>query len=320
MDINKEDKILIIGAGGQIGLELLEELNKIYGSSNVVAADIKSLAAFNDNAFETLDVLNADALLNIVKKHGIKQVYLLAALLSATAEKNPLFAWQLNMQGLFNVLELAREKYISKVYWPSSIAAFGPTTPRVNTPQFTVMEPSTVYGISKQAGERWCEYYFHKYGVDVRSLRYPGLIGYKSAPGGGTTDYAVHIFHEALAKGRYECFLAENTALPMMYMPDAIRATLQLMHAPANQVKIRGSYNLAGISFSPKEISQQIKSHIPSFSITYKPDFRQEIAESWPQSINDLEAREHWGWSPQYDLAGMVKDMLVHLNQKKAVL
>lgn len=314
--INKEDKILIIGAGGQIGLELLEELNKIYGSSNVVASDIRPAAAFSNNAFETLDVLNAEALKNIVKKHGIRQIYLLAALLSATAEKNPLFAWQLNMQGLFNVLELAREKHISRVYWPSSIAAFGPTTPRVDTPQYTVMEPATVYGISKQAGERWCEYYFNKYQVDIRSLRYPGLIGYKSAPGGGTTDYAVHIFHEALSKGKYECFLAENTALPMMYMPDAIRATLELMHAPAEQVRIRGSYNLAGISFTPREIAAEIKKHINSFSITYNPDFRQQIAESWPSSINDQQAREHWGWKPQYTLETMVSDMFSHLGTK----
>jgi nucleoside-diphosphate-sugar epimerase len=317
MSINKEDKILIIGAGGQIGLELLEELNKIYGSSNVVAADIRSSNAFSDNPFETLDVLNAEALFNIVKKHGIRQVYLLAALLSATAEKNPLFGWQLNMQGLFNILDLAKEKHLTKVYWPSSIAAFGPTTPRVNTPQYTVMEPSTVYGISKQAGERWCEYYFNKYGVDVRSLRYPGLIGYKSAPGGGTTDYAVHIFHEALAKGSYECFLAENTALPMMYMPDAIRATIQLMHAPAEQVKIRGSYNLGGISFDPKQVADEIKKHIPSFTISYKPDFRQQIAESWPQSIDDSEARRDWGWKPEYDLGKMVQDMLINLGEKK---
>jgi nucleoside-diphosphate-sugar epimerase len=314
MNINKEDKILIIGAGGQIGLELLEELNKIYGPSNVVAADIKSSGAFAHNPFETLDVLNAESLFNIIKKHGIKQVYLLAALLSATAEKNPLFAWQLNMQGLFNVLDLAKEKYLSKVYWPSSIAAFGPTTPRINTPQYTVMEPSTVYGISKQAGERWCEYYFNKYNVDVRSLRYPGLIGYKSAPGGGTTDYAVHIFHEAIKKGSYECFLAEKTALPMMYMPDAIKATLQLMHAPAEQVKIRGSYNLAGISFTPEQIATEIKKHLPSFSITYKPDFRQEIADSWPQSMDDTEACQHWGWNPSFDLSGMVKDMLSNIR------
>lgn len=314
--INREDKILIIGAGGQIGLELLEELNRIYGSSNVVASDIRSSAAFSNNAFETLDVLNAEELKNIVKKHGIRQVYLLAALLSATAEKNPLFAWQLNMQGLFNVLELAREKLIDKVFWPSSIAVFGPSTPRINTPQYTVMEPSTVYGISKQAGERWCEYYFNKCGVDVRSLRYPGLIGYKTAPGGGTTDYAVHIFHEALKTGTYECFLSAQTALPMMYMPDAIRATIELMEAPAGQVKIRGSYNLGGISFTPEQIANEIRKHVPSFSITYRPDFRQQIAESWPGSIDDAEARRHWGWEPRYDLRSMVADMISHLGNK----
>lgn len=317
MEINKEDKVLIIGAGGQIGLELLEELNKLYGPSNVVAADIKASDAFSNNPFEVLDVLNKDALFNIVKKHGIKQVYLLAALLSATAEKNPLYAWHLNMQGLFNILDLAKEKHLSKVYWPSSIAAFGPTTPRVNTPQYTVMEPTTVYGISKQAGERWCEYYFNKYNVDVRSLRYPGLIGWKSAPGGGTTDYAVHIFHEAISKGTYECFLTENTVLPMMYMPDAIRATLEIMHASAQNIKIRGSYNLAGISFNPRQITEEIKKHIPSFTTSFKPDFRQEIAQSWPQSINDDISREHWGWKPQFGLQEMVNDMLLNLRQKK---
>jgi nucleoside-diphosphate-sugar epimerase len=320
MEINKEEKVLIIGAGGQIGLELLEELNKLYGPSNVVAADIKASDAFSNNPFEVLDVLNKDALFQIVKKHQIKQVYLLAALLSATAEKNPLFAWQLNMQGLFNVLDLAKEKHLTKVYWPSSIAAFGPTTPHQNTPQYTVMEPTTVYGISKQAGERWCEYYFNKYDVDVRSLRYPGLIGWKSAPGGGTTDYAVHIFHEALSKGKYECFLSETTALPMMYMPDAIRATIEIMHAPAENIKIRGSYNLAGISFNPNEIAAEIRKHIPDFSITYKPDFRQAIAESWPQSINDDISRQHWGWNPQYGLQEMVNDMLLNLKEKKVAL
>jgi nucleoside-diphosphate-sugar epimerase len=319
MEINKEEKILIIGAGGQIGLELLEELNKIYGSSNVVAADIKTSDAFSNNPFEVLDVLNKDALFQIVKKHQIKQVYLLAALLSATAEKNPLYAWQLNMQGLFNILDLAKEKHLAKVYWPSSIAAFGPTTPQQNTPQYTVMEPTTVYGISKQAGERWCEYYFNKYNVDVRSLRYPGLIGWKSAPGGGTTDYAVHIFHEALSKGTYECFLSENTALPMMYMPDAIRATIEIMHAPLENIKIRGSYNLAGISFNPNQIAAELKKHIPNFSITYKPDFRQQIAESWPQSINDDISRQHWGWNPQFGLTEMVNDMLLNLKEKKVV-
>lgn len=310
---NKEDKILIIGAGGQIGIELTEELNRLYGSSNVVAADLKPIGALQNNAFEKLDVLDKNSLYNVVKKHGIRQVYLLAALLSATGEQNPMFAWKLNMEGLFNVLDLAKEKQIDKVYWPSSIAVFGPTTPRTGTPQYTVMEPSTVYGISKQAGERWCEWYFHKYGVDVRSLRYPGLIGWKSAPGGGTTDYAVHIFHEALKHHSYDCFLKEDTVLPMMHMEDAIRATVELMHAPAEQVKIRGSYNVAGISFSPKDIAIEIKKHISDFTITYHPDFRQQIADSWPQSINDREAREHWHWKPAYDLTSLTENMLKNL-------
>jgi nucleoside-diphosphate-sugar epimerase len=315
MEVNKEDKVLIIGAGGQIGVELLEELNNLYGSSNVVAADIKKSDAFSNNAFEVLNVLDKNQLLDVVKKHGIKQVYLLAALLSATAEKNPLYGWQLNMQGLFNVLDLAKEKHIQKVYWPSSIAAFGTTTPKQNTPQYTIMEPATVYGISKQAGERWCEYYFLKYGVDVRSLRYPGLISYKSAPGGGTTDYAVHIFHEALKTKTYECFLSENTVLPMMYMPDAIKATVQIMHAPSDSVKIRGAYNIAGVSFDPKQIAVEIKKHIPDFTITYKPDFRQEIADTWPQSINDDEARAHWGWKNNFQLPEMVTSMLTNLKK-----
>lgn len=314
MEINVEDKVLIVGAGGQIGVELLEELNKLYGSSNVVAADIKQSSAFANNAFEVLDVLNKEQLFDIVKKHQIKQVYLLAALLSATAEKNPLYGWQLNMQGLFNVLELAKEGHVQKVYWPSSIAVFGPTTPKQNTPQYTVMEPTTVYGISKLAGERWCEYYFLKHGVDVRSIRYPGLISYKSAPGGGTTDYAVHIFHEALKNKSYECFLSEETALPMMYMPDAIRATIEIMHVPVEKIKIRGSYNLGGISFNPKQIAEEIKKHIPDFKITYKPDFRQQIADSWPQSIDDREAQTDWGWKNTYQLPEMVNSMLSNLK------
>ncbi|MGZ3882999.1 MAG: NAD-dependent epimerase/dehydratase family protein [Bacteroidia bacterium] len=313
---NKEDKILIIGGGGQIGIELTEALSKLYGSSNVIAADLKPIDALTDNPFEKLDVLDKEALFNIVKKHGIRQIYLLAALLSATGEQNPMFAWKLNMEGLFNVLDLAKEKHVDKVYWPSSIAVFGPTTPRLNTPQYTVMEPSTVYGISKQAGERWCNWYFNKFGVDVRSIRYPGLIGWKSAPGGGTTDYAVHIFYEALKNARYQCFLSENTMLPMMHMEDAIRATIELMHAPAEQIKIRGAYNLAGLSFSPKEIAAEIKKHIPSFEITYQPDFRQAIADSWPGSINDREAREQWGWAEQYNLQKLVENMLTNLMPK----
>jgi nucleoside-diphosphate-sugar epimerase len=310
---NKEDKILIIGSGGQIGIELAQELSLLYSAENVVVADLKPIIALPNNPFEQLDVLNKDALFAIVKKHNIKQIYLLAALLSATGEQNPMFAWKLNMEGLFNVLDLAKEKHITKVYWPSSIAVFGPTTPRINTPQYTVMEPSTVYGISKQAGERWCEWYFRKHNVDVRSLRYPGLIGWKSAPGGGTTDYAVHIFHEAIKNKSYECFLSANTALPMMHMEDAIRATIEIMHSPAENIKIRGSYNLAGISFTPDQIASEIRKHIPDFGISYKPDFRQEIADSWPQSILDDEAKKDWNWSMKYDLSSLVENMLVNL-------
>jgi nucleoside-diphosphate-sugar epimerase len=311
-----KDKILVIGAGGQIGKELVEELCKIYGSDNIIASDIKADA----NApctFEALDVMDAAGIATVVKKHNIKEVYLLAALLSATAEKFPEKGWKLNMEGLLNVLELMREKVISKLYWPSSIAAFGPNTPKVNTPQYTIMEPSTVYGVSKQAGERWCEYYFRRYGADVRSLRYPGLISYKSPPGGGTTDYAVDIYHEALGKGSYECFLNSDTILPMMYMPDALKATIGIMQADADKVKIRSSYNLAAISFSPTEIAAEIKKHIPSFEITYKPDARQAIADSWPQSIDDSEARRDWGWKHQYTLDTMTADMLLHLGEAK---
>jgi nucleoside-diphosphate-sugar epimerase len=310
-----KDKILVIGSSGQIGTELVMELGRQYGVDNVVAADLKLSAEHFGGPFEVLDVMNRQQLGALVKKHEITQVYLLAALLSATAEKDPMFAWKLNMDGLFNVLELAREKHISQLYWPSSIAVFGPNTPKDHTPQFTVMEPSTVYGISKQAGERWCEYYFNKYQVDVRSLRYPGLIGWKSAPGGGTTDYAVHIFHEALKTGTYECFLKEETALPMMYMPDAIRATLEIMQAESQKVKIRSSYNLAGISFSPREIALEIKKKIPDFRISYKPDFRQQIADSWPHSIDDSRAGEDWGWKQDYDLKGLTLEMLENLQK-----
>ena len=309
------DKILVIGSSGQIGTELVQNLRDIYGIDNVVASDVKVTDQAKEGPFEVIDVMNATGLLEIVKRHNITQVYLLAALLSATAEKMPKFGWDLNMKGLFNVLDLAKEKIIQKIYWPSSIAVFGPNTPRENTPQFTIMEPSTVYGISKQAGERWCEYYFNKYGVDVRSLRYPGLIGWKSAPGGGTTDYAVHIFHDALKSGSYECFLAENTTLPMMYMPDAIKATIGIMQADSQKVKIRSSYNLSGFSFSPKEIALEIKKHIPNFSISYLPDSRQQIADSWPQSIDSSEAGKDWGWKPKYDLAGMTSDMIKNLKK-----
>ena len=307
------ETILIIGANGQIGLELAENLRNIYGEDHVISADLKDL---NDpqGIYERLDVLDKERMYAIIKKYNVTQVYLLAALLSATAEQKPKAAWNLNMEGLFNVLDAAKEGIIKKVYWPSSIAVFGPTTPRINTPQYTVMEPNTIYGISKQAGERFCEYYFQKYNVDVRSIRYPGLIGWKSAPGGGTTDYAVHIFHEALKNNTYECFLSEQTALPMMYMHDALKATISLMDAPAEKVKIRSSYNISGMSFTPKQIAEEIKKHIPEFTISYKPDFRQAIADSWPASIDDTYANKDWGWKPDFDLAKMTDDMLMNLK------
>lgn len=319
--MNSKEKVMVVGSQGQIGTELVEGLRKIYGAGNVIASDIKEIDKSEQEKtglYEAANVLDAKRLHEIIVKHNVKEVYLLAALLSATAEKNPAFAWELNMNGLFNVLNMAKEGVLSKVYWPSSIAVFGPTTPKEDTPQYTVMEPSTVYGISKQAGERWCEYYVNKYNVDVRSIRYPGLIGWKSAPGGGTTDYAVHIFHEALKSGSYECFLSENTRLPMMYMPDAIKATIDIMQADSAKIKIRSSYNLAGVSFSPKDIANEIRKHIPSFTISYKPDFRQAIADSWPQSIDDSRAKTDWGWQPGFDLQKMTVDMLTNLkNQKK---
>lgn len=309
------EKILVIGSSGQIGTELVQGLRAVFGIDSVIASDIKVTEQAKEGPFEVIDVMDAQNLLVIIKRHKVTQVYLLAALLSATAEKMPKFAWDLNMQGLFNVLDLAKEKIIQKIYWPSSIAVFGPNTPKINTPQYTIMEPSTVYGISKQAGERWCEYYFNKYQVDVRSLRYPGLIGWKSAPGGGTTDYAVHIFHEALKNGSYECFLSENTVLPMMYMPDAIKATIGIMEADTDKIKIRSSYNLSGVSFSPKEIAAEIRKYIPGFTITFKPDSRQQIADSWPQSIDSQEAGSDWNWKPEYDLSAMTKDMIENLKK-----
>lgn len=315
--INK-DTILLIGASGQIGTDLTMSLRAIYGASHVVASDIKSASTevMESGPFEQLDIMDPVRLNEIVLKYKVTQVYLLAALLSATAEKNIELGWALNMKSLSHVLDLARHGKVKKVYWPSSIAVFGPTTPSVNTPQHTVMDPNTVYGISKQAGERWCEYYHQKFGVDVRSIRYPGLISWKAKPGGGTTDYAVHIFHEALKYGRYESFLSETTSLPMMYMPDAIRATLELMEAPADSIKIRSSYNVAGTSFNPAEIAAVVKQYIPHFEITYKTDERQAIANSWPQSINDSLAREHWNWKHEYDLGNMAEDMMLNLKKK----
>ena len=315
-----DTKILIIGACGQIGTELTANLRKIYGVENVIASDVRKLnnSVVNDGIFEVVNALDFNQIQELVEKYKITDVYLMAALLSATAEKNPAFAWDLNMNSLFHVLNLAKDGKIQKIFWPSSIAVFGPTTPKENTPQFTVMEPSTVYGISKQAGERWAEYYHNIYGVDIRSIRYPGLISWTTPPGGGTTDYAVDIYYKALENASYECFLSENTGLPMMYMDDAIRATIQIMQAPKEKIKIRSSYNLSAISFTPKEIASEIKKHIADFTITYNPDFRQKIADSWPSSIDDSRAREDWGWNHEFDLAKMTQVMLENLKKKLA--
>jgi nucleoside-diphosphate-sugar epimerase len=311
-------KILIIGACGQIGSELTAKLREIYGLDNVIASDIRKgeQKVFETGPFELVDAMNYDQVADLVEKHQVTDVYLMAALLSATAEKNPAFAWDLNMNSLFHVLNLAKAGKINKIFWPSSIAVFGPTTPRINTPQYTVMEPSTVYGISKQAGERWCEYYFNKFGVDVRSIRYPGLISWTTPPGGGTTDYAVDIYYKAIEEKKYTCFLSEQTALPMMYMDDAIKATISIMQAPAEQVKIRSSYNLSAISFTPAEIAESIKKRIPEFTISYEPDFRQAIADSWPASIDDSSARNDWGWHNDYDMEKMTDTMLTNLSNK----
>lgn len=309
------DKILVIGAAGQLGSELTRSLADQFGGDQVIATDLRATASeqFPFCRFEVLDVMDKEALGSLVKKEKVTQIYHLAAVLSATGEKNPQFAWQLNMDSLLYVLELAKECGLDKIYWPSSIAVFGPGTPKINTPQFCEKNPNTVYGISKLAGEGWCNYYFEKYGVDVRSLRYPGLISYKSLPGGGTTDYAVDIYHKAIAKQPFTCFLSEGTYLPMMYMPDAIKATLDLMNAPREAVKIRSSYNLAGMSFSPKIIFESIRKQVPGFEIKYQPDFRQAIADSWPDSIDDSCAQADWGWKPSYDLDSMSRDMLKHL-------
>ncbi|MAB47201.1 NAD-dependent epimerase/dehydratase family protein [Winogradskyella sp. MH6] len=311
-------KILIIGACGQIGTELTAKLREIHGVENVIASDIntRKLDLVNSGPFEIIDAKNFNAIKDCCINHNIDTVYLMAALLSATGEKYPMEAWDLNMNSLFHVLNLAKEGTIKKVYWPSSIAVFGPTTPRDHTPQHTICEPTTVYGITKQVGERWCEYYYKKYGVDVRSIRYPGIISHKAMPGGGTTDYAVEIYHEAIKTGKYECFLSENTSLPMMFMEDAIKATVDLMEAPADNLTIRSSYNLSAISFTPKEIFESIKRHIADFEISYKPDFRQDIADSWPSSIDDSIARKDWNWQHHYDLDAMTEEMLNELKKR----
>ncbi|HEY9362311.1 MAG TPA: NAD-dependent epimerase/dehydratase family protein [Chitinophagaceae bacterium] len=311
-----KDKILVIGASGQIGVELTLALRKMYGDANVIASDLREENALlkGSGPYVSMDVMNKEMLHVQVIRQNITQIYHLAAILSATGEKNPGLAWHLNMQGLLNVLEIANEERLHKVYWPSSIAVFGPTSPRKNCPQQTIIEPTTVYGISKYAGEFWCNYYFQRFGVDVRSLRYPGLISYKSAPGGGTTDYAVEIFHDAVEDKQYTSFLKEDTYLPMMYMPDAIKATTELMEADAKNISVRTSYNISGMSFSPKEIAAEIKKHIPGFIMKYKPDYRQAIADSWPQSIDDSIARKDWGWQQKYDLEKMTTDMLQNLK------
>ena len=310
-------KILVIGSNGQIGTELVLSLRERYGKEAVFAADLSEScpAIIINGPYVQLDVLQKEAIREYIISNEIKEVYLLAALLSATAEKNPDFAWKLNMEGLFTILDLAKEKHIDKIFWPSSIAVFGPTTPADKTPQYTIMEPSTVYGISKLAGERWCEYYHKKHQVDVRSLRYPGLISYKSPPGGGTTDYAIDIFHKATSGIDYDCFLTETSALPMLFMDDAIRATIELMEAPSKQIKIRSSYNLAGISFTPKELSEAIKKQLPNFNITYNPDFRQAIADSWPNSIDDAITEQHWGWKARFDLPKIVDEMIKNIKK-----
>lgn len=309
-----DTRILVIGACGQVGTELVETLAARFGPDKVMASDIRDEATFNV-PYHKLDVLDRAHVRQFILDHKITEVYHLAALLSATAEKNPEFGWKLNMDGLFSILDLGKEGILKKIFWPSSIAVFGPTTPRENTPQYTVIEPTTVYGISKFAGERWCQYYHDRWGVDVRSIRYPGLIGYKSLPGGGTTDYAVDIFHQALKTGSYECFLGPETSLPMMYMSDAIKATIDIMQVPSDQVKIRSSYNVSAMSFNPAEIAAAIRARIPGFEVHYAPDFRQEIANNWPASINDEEAREHWGWKHAFDLDKMVDVMLQNLSE-----
>ena len=310
-------RILIIGASGQIGTELSVRLRSVYGNYKVIASDIivGDEAMMKEGYFEILDAMDYEAVEDIIMRNEITDVYLMAAMLSATAEKFPMKAWNLNMNSLFNVLNLAKEGKIEKVFWPSSIAVFGPTTPTIKTPQKAIMEPSTVYGISKQTGERWCEYYYNNYGVDIRSIRYPGLISYTTIPGGGTTDYAVDIFHKALKHGKYISFLNAETTLPMMYMDDAINATIGIMKAPKDSIRIRSSYNLSAMSFNPKEIAESIKKHIPEFEISYEPEFRQKIADSWPQSIDDSDARNDWGWKHSYSLDEMTKIMIENLKK-----
>ena len=311
----RKDKILVIGANGQIGTVLTQALREKHGNDNVLATDIRTSEATQE-PFEILDILDGEGLSRIVKKYDITQIYHLAAILSANGEKNPRRTWDINMTGLFNVLEVAKEQSLDKVFFPSSIAVFGVHTPKENTPQFTFLDPATVYGISKAAGENWCQYYFDKYDLDVRSLRFPGVISYQSLPGGGTTDYAVDIFHKAVQGLDFDCFLSKETRLPMIYMPDTVRATLELMEAPREKIKVRSSYNLAAMTFSPAEIAEAIQQHFPNFKINYNPDFRQAIADSWPASIDDSKARNDWNWKEEYDIHEMTKDMILQLSKK----
>lgn len=313
-------RILIIGACGQIGTELTAALRARFGSERVIACDIREggESLMQSGPFEIADAMDYKTIEDIVYRNKVDTVYLMAAMLSAIGERFPEKAWELNMNSLFNILNLAKEGKVQKVFWPSSIAVFGPSTPRQNTPQQTIMEPTTVYGISKQTGERWCEYYHKKYNVDVRSIRYPGLISYTTEPGGGTTDYAIDIYHRALKNGNYRCFLKADTTLPMMYMDDAIRATIMIMDAPKKNIKIRSSYNLAAISFNPEEIKASVQKEIPNFEISYEPDFRQEIADTWPQSINDEPAQNDWNWQHKYDLDRISEVMIKNLKPKYA--
>jgi nucleoside-diphosphate-sugar epimerase len=321
MTSNKMNKLLVTGSTGQIGSELTLALRKRYGGDNVVAVGHQrkpSDILLNSGPFEIVEIGEKASVEKVVKKYDIDTVYHLAALLSATGEQNPRLAWNLNMGSLYNVLEIAREQSLTRIFWPSSIAVFGPSTPRDNTPQETVMIPGTMYGVTKVAGELLCNYYFLKYGVDVRGIRYPGIISSETPPGGGTTDYAVEIFYEAVKKKLYTCFVRENTVLPMMYMPDCLKSTIDLMEADPSKVKRHDSYNVAGLSFSAGELAAEIKKHIPEFKCGYEPDFRQKIADSWPMSIDDSQARKDWDWKPSYDLATMTKDMLDKLSKRVA--
>ena len=309
-----KEKILLTGAGGQIGTVLSAALRKVYGEDNVLGSDIKRNPN-NEGPFVMLDILNAQRIAEVIDDFKITQIYHLAAILSANGEWKPHKTWNVNLNALLHLFELAKEKKIHKIFYPSTIAVFGASTPRINTPQHTVLEPTTVYGISKLAGELWSQYYFNRYGLDIRSVRYPGIISYEAMPGGGTTDYAVEIFHKAIHEKKYECFLKKDTYLPMLYMPDAIRGTLQLMETDASKIKLRTAYNLSAMSFSPAELAAEIQKYIPDFQMTYRPDFRQAIADSWSNSIDDSQARADWGWSPQYDLVSMTKDMILNLSK-----